>query len=148
MLTRRQLIAGAAGAVLVGGRAEASDRYTLGPPVAPGPGKTVAVRLTAAERATALPCFGGATLPLWTFAEGAWPPLIRLDLGDRLEATLENRLPRAQEHTSIHWHGIRLPNEIEQCGKRLRAVEVVKQSRLRARHRLVGRLGQLRCTAQ
>jgi FtsP/CotA-like multicopper oxidase with cupredoxin domain len=111
VLTRRELIAGAVGALLFGGRADASYRRALGPPVSPGPGKTVAVRLTAAERATALPCFGGAALPLWTFAEGAWPPLIRLDLGDRLEATLENRLPRAHEHTSIHWHGIRLPND-------------------------------------
>lgn len=31
--------------------------------------------------------------------------------GDRLEATLENRLPRPDEITSIHWHGIRLPND-------------------------------------
>ena len=33
-----------------------------------------------------------------------------LDLGDRLEATLQNRLGRKDEATSIHWHGIRLPN--------------------------------------
>jgi FtsP/CotA-like multicopper oxidase with cupredoxin domain len=37
--------------------------------------------------------------------------VIRLDLGDQLEATLENRLPRPDEMTSIHWHGIRLPND-------------------------------------
>jgi len=111
VLTRRQLIAGAAGAALVGTGTEAGYRRELGPTVAPGAAKTVAVRLIAAERPTALSCFGGAVLPLWTFADGTWPPLIRLDLGDRLEATLENRLPRADEHTSIHWHGIRLPND-------------------------------------
>ena len=83
----------------------------LGPQVEPGAGKLVSVRLDAAERLTALPCFGGATLPLWTFAEGAWPPLIRLDLGDRLEVLLRNGLPRPGEHTSIHWHGVRLPND-------------------------------------
>lgn len=111
MLGRRQFIAGAAGAALVGTGAPASYQRALGTAVVPAPGDTVAVRLTAAERPTALPCFGGAVLPLWTFADGDWPPLIRLKLGDRLEATLENRLPRSGEHTSIHWHGIRLPND-------------------------------------
>jgi len=115
MLTRRHFIGGAAsiGAGAMLGRARAGGPYTraLGPAVAPGASKTVAARLTAAERPTALPCFGGRPLPMWTFADDAWPPLIRLNLGDRLEATLENRLPRAGEFTSIHWHGIRLPND-------------------------------------
>jgi FtsP/CotA-like multicopper oxidase with cupredoxin domain len=115
MLTRRRFVASAA-TVVVGAElrgAEAQSRYSRKPgaAAAPGPGKTLAVRLTAAERSVALPCFGGRALPLWTFTDGEWPPLIRLDLGDRLEATLENRLPRAQESTSIHWHGIRLPND-------------------------------------
>jgi FtsP/CotA-like multicopper oxidase with cupredoxin domain len=110
MLTRRNVLAGALGTTLVGSCARFSAYRPLGPMVAPGTGKTVAVRLTAAERPTALPCFEGAALPLWTFAEGAWPPVIRLELGDRLVTTLENRLPRADEHTSVHWHGVRLPN--------------------------------------
>ena len=38
-------------------------------------------------------------------------PTIRANVGDRLEVVLDNRLPRADEHTSIHWHGIRLPND-------------------------------------
>jgi len=115
MLTRRQFVAGAAsvgtGAII--GAASARPRYThkLGAPVEMKAGKTVSVRLTAAERPMALPCFGGRSLPMWTFADGEWPPLIRLNLGDRLEAILENRLPRANESTSIHWHGIRLPND-------------------------------------
>jgi FtsP/CotA-like multicopper oxidase with cupredoxin domain len=114
MLTRRHFVAGAASmgtAAIVGG-ANALGPYTrnLGPRVAPGAGKTVAVRLTAAERPTTLACFDGHSLPMWTFADGAWPPLIRLNLGDRLDATLKNQLPRTEESTSIHWHGIRLPN--------------------------------------
>jgi FtsP/CotA-like multicopper oxidase with cupredoxin domain len=76
-----------------------------------GQGKTVTARLETAERLTALPCFGGHSLPMWTFTDSAWPPTIRLDLGDRLEAKLANRLPRPHELTSIHWHGIRLPND-------------------------------------
>ena len=74
------------------------------------PGKTQPLQLTAAERPTALPCFGGHTLPMWSFADGAWPPVIRLRLGERLNVMLENRLPRPDEYTSIHWHGCRLPN--------------------------------------
>ncbi len=115
MLTRRRFVASATtvlvGAELTGALAQA--RYSRKPGVAaePSAGKTVAVRLDAAERPVALPCFGGHALPLWTFADGEWPPLIRLNLGDRLEATLENHLPRAQESSSVHWHGLRLPND-------------------------------------
>lgn len=118
-MTRRQLLAGMASlgacAVLPGADADsgARARYTrrIGAPLTLGQGKTVALALTAAERLTALPCFGGHALPMWTFADGQWPPLIRLNLGDRLEVALSNRLPRAGESTSIHWHGIRLPND-------------------------------------
>jgi FtsP/CotA-like multicopper oxidase with cupredoxin domain len=59
----------------------------------------------------ALPCFGGVTLPMWTYSNTEPVPLIRLSLGDRLAARLVNNLPRAEEHTSIHWHGIRVPND-------------------------------------
>ena len=75
------------------------------------PGKTVARHLVAAERPMALPCFSGLTLPTWTFSDATWLSTIRLALGDRLDVLLENRLPRDGEHTSIHWHGIRLPND-------------------------------------
>ena len=112
MLRRRDVLAGALGAGVAGSCARVGPYRPLGPTAAPAAvGKTVAVQLVAAERPTALPCFGGATLPMWTFAEGAWPPVVRLDLGDRLVATLENRLPREGEHTSVHWHGVRLPND-------------------------------------
>jgi FtsP/CotA-like multicopper oxidase with cupredoxin domain len=111
MLRRRLVVAAGALALLAQPAAQTIYRRKLGPTVVPAGGRVVAVELTAAQRSTALPCFGGAALPLWTFADGSWPPLIRLDLGDRLDAKLRNRLPRAEEHTSIHWHGIRLPND-------------------------------------
>jgi FtsP/CotA-like multicopper oxidase with cupredoxin domain len=114
MLTRRQFVACAssvvAGAALTGADVQARYARKLGTAAEPGTGKTVGARLVAAERQTALPCFGGRRLPMWTFGDGAQPPVLRLDLGDGLEASLENRLPRADEITSIHWHGIRLPN--------------------------------------
>lgn len=116
--TRRQLIAGgavlgaaAAGAAVVGG-VKWRRRYTrnLAAPLKLERGKTDSLRLVAAERPTALPCFGARPLPMWTFSEGAWPPVIHLKLGEQLDVTLENRLPRENESTSIHWHGSRLPN--------------------------------------
>jgi FtsP/CotA-like multicopper oxidase with cupredoxin domain len=114
VLTRRQFVASAAGiaagAALTGAGAQARYTRKLGAAAEPGPGKTVAVRLSAAERPIALPCFGGRPLPLWTFSDSGQPVVLRLNLGDRLEASLENRLPRPDEITSIHWHGIRLPN--------------------------------------
>lgn len=114
MLTRRKLVAGSAilGGVTLAGALSWRRRYTrkLGPPLKLIPGKTQPLQLTAAERPTALPCFGGHTLPMWTFADGVWPPVVRLGLGERLNVMLENRLPRPDEYTSIHWHGCRLPN--------------------------------------
>ena len=49
-------------------RVGSSYARELPPPAVPG-GGTVALDLVAAERPTALPCFGGATLPLWTFSD-------------------------------------------------------------------------------
>ena len=44
---------------------------------------------------------------LWTY-DGAVPgPELRVNQGDRVRVTLVNHLPAA---TSIHWHGLRLPN--------------------------------------
>jgi FtsP/CotA-like multicopper oxidase with cupredoxin domain len=89
----------------------ASAARPLGAPPPQREGGTVTAMLSAAERAVALPCFGGPALPMWTYGDGAWPPVLRLQHGDRLAATLDNRLPRPDEMTSIHWHGIRLPND-------------------------------------
>ena len=111
--TRRNVLAGA-GAFLVSSlvpRVGRSSAHELPPPAAPGAENSVRLDLVAAERSTALPCFGGRALPMWTLSEGAWPPVVRLKLGERLDATFEDRLSRESEHSSIHWHGIRLPND-------------------------------------
>ena len=116
MFSRRQILAGAAslaaGAALSirpGRSAYSASALAEAPELRAG--KTVSARLVAAERPGTLPCFGGARLPMWTFSDTTWLPEIRLNLGDRLEAELVNALPRTGEHTSIHWHGIRLPND-------------------------------------
>jgi hypothetical protein len=68
ILTRRKLVAGGAilGGAALAGALNWRRRYTrkLGPPLKLVPGKTQPLQLTAAERPTALPCFGGHTLPM------------------------------------------------------------------------------------
>jgi FtsP/CotA-like multicopper oxidase with cupredoxin domain len=47
---------------------------------------------------------------LWAY-NGSFPgPLLRVKQGARLRVTLQNRL---QQDTTIHWHGIRLPNAMD-----------------------------------
>ena len=115
LLNRRAFLAGAAclaaGTGSVRSNSPASSGAALAAPAEPVSGGTVAAHFVAAERRTALPCFGGNSLPMWTFSEDHWLPVIRMNLGDRLDTLLENQLPREDEHTSIHWHGIRLPND-------------------------------------
>jgi FtsP/CotA-like multicopper oxidase with cupredoxin domain len=50
------------------------------------------------------------TTPAWTY-NGTLPgPLIRLQAGDRMIVHFKNSLP---EETTIHWHGVRVPNEMD-----------------------------------
>ncbi len=52
----------------------------------------------------------GTTTPVWTY-NGTLPgPLIRVQQGDRLIVHFENQL---SEPTTVHWHGIRLPNAMD-----------------------------------
>jgi FtsP/CotA-like multicopper oxidase with cupredoxin domain len=99
MTTRRQFLAGAG--ALVGAAA-------LGAAPVRGQGSGGVV-LEAAERPQALPCFGGGTLPTWTFSD-APTTVLRIPAGKPFRATLVNALPREGEHATIHWHGIRLQN--------------------------------------
>ncbi|HET7716190.1 MAG TPA: multicopper oxidase family protein [Bauldia sp.] len=113
-VTRRRFMAGA-GCVALGAAGLVGAASATGPALPqsaePGAGRTVPLRLIAAERPQVLPCFGGHTLPMWTLSDATWLPVVRVNLGDRLDVAFENRLPVAGEHSSIHWHGIRLPND-------------------------------------
>src|SRR3954463_11272715 len=52
----------------------------------------------------------GKVTPVWTY-NGLLPgPLIRVARGDRLIVHVSNQLPEA---TTIHWHGLRLPNAMD-----------------------------------
>lgn len=77
-------------------------------PLRPSPGAVVS--LEAAERMTALPCFEGKSLPLWTFDATSVCPIIRIKRGQELAVAIKNSLPRADEHITLHWHGLRIPN--------------------------------------
>jgi FtsP/CotA-like multicopper oxidase with cupredoxin domain len=88
-----------------------SRAQELPPPATPGEERVTRLDLVAAERPTALLCFGGASLPLWTFSATDWLPIVRLRLGDRVVARFRNELPRDGEHSSIHWHGLRIAND-------------------------------------
>jgi len=101
----------AAGIFAVGRRFEAHAgglQKVIAQPEAEG---VKAVTFDLAERPTALPCFNGRTLPLWTFEAGTTFPIVRMKLGERLDTVFKNNLPVAGEVATIHWHGLRIPND-------------------------------------
>lgn len=54
----------------------------------------------------------GAARPtdVWSYNGSVPGPLVEANVGDRLIAHFDNQLP---ESSSIHWHGIRLPNQMD-----------------------------------
>jgi FtsP/CotA-like multicopper oxidase with cupredoxin domain len=68
--------------------------------------RTRAVTLIAQEWPTDLPALPGMPLPLYLYGDAPFRT-IRMTKGERLRASLFNRLA---EHTSIHWHGVRVAN--------------------------------------
>ncbi|HEV7730948.1 MAG TPA: multicopper oxidase family protein [Candidatus Binatia bacterium] len=59
---------------------------------------------------TVLPMFDGRPLHVWAY-DGTVPgPILRARVGERLRVTFTNRLP---DDTTVHWHGVRLPNAMD-----------------------------------
>ena len=52
----------------------------------------------------------GTTTPAWTYDGSVPGPMIRAKVGDRVIVHFRNSLP---EETTIHWHGLRVPNEMD-----------------------------------
>lgn len=52
----------------------------------------------------------GLTTPAWTYGGTVPGPFIRAKVGDTIIVHFRNALP---EPTSIHWHGMRVPNEMD-----------------------------------
>ncbi len=59
---------------------------------------------------TGLELSPGTTTQAWTYAGSVPGPLLRLRVGDRLIVHFRNSLPEA---TSVHWHGVRVPNAMD-----------------------------------
>ena len=52
----------------------------------------------------------GPPLRVWAYNGQVPGPTIRIRLGDRLRVNFKNRLP---DETTIHWHGVRVPNSMD-----------------------------------
>jgi FtsP/CotA-like multicopper oxidase with cupredoxin domain len=52
----------------------------------------------------------GTTTPAWTYNGQLPGPLLRTKVGDRVIVHFKNSLP---EPTTMHWHGVRVPNEMD-----------------------------------
>ncbi|WP_210496034.1 multicopper oxidase family protein [Microvirga antarctica] len=114
-LDRRQVLQGiAAGSVasIAGASsllAKAPPRNALAkrPPVKGG--RIHDWHLTAMERPARLLGASGPESAVWSYTDDVMP-VRRIMLGDTIRVRLENRL---REHTSIHWHGVRVPNAMD-----------------------------------
>jgi FtsP/CotA-like multicopper oxidase with cupredoxin domain len=65
------------------------------------------IALEARERSLSL--LPGTTTPIWSYRD-EWPLVVRTPRGAPFRAQLTNAVT---EHTTIHWHGIRLPNAMD-----------------------------------
>jgi FtsP/CotA-like multicopper oxidase with cupredoxin domain len=97
----------AGGASLAGRAFSAGPRYPA-TPQPPAGADIVDVALTAKLRPQQLLPAPVKVTPTLSYGDG--PTVVRLKQGQWLRATLNNALA---EHTTIHWHGIRLPNGMD-----------------------------------
>src|SRR5690348_16375744 len=72
----------------------------------PAPGGQVRHYALTAEAAT-IELKPGLRVPAWTYNGIVPGPELRVQVGDLVVVTLHNQLP---EGTTIHWHGLALPN--------------------------------------
>lgn len=99
MITRRTFLSAASAATLT--------VITL--PPRPGRAATTDVALTPAP--AAVPVMPGQRdTAVWAYNGSLPGPVLRVAQNDRLRVRLQNRLP---QDTTIHWHGIRLPNAMD-----------------------------------
>ncbi|MGE3992037.1 multicopper oxidase family protein [Pseudorhodoplanes sp.] len=101
MINRRRVVAGAASLLATGS-------LPLRTSAAAGAAKEL--RLVAAPARLSLVGAQHPATEVWCY-DGRIPgPEIRVRQGERLRVVVENRLP---EVTTVHWHGIRLPNAMD-----------------------------------
>jgi FtsP/CotA-like multicopper oxidase with cupredoxin domain len=101
MITRRGVLSGAASLLAAG---------SLPLPAHGAADSVKEFRLVSAPARLSLVGAQHPATEVWCY-EGLVPgPEIRVRQGERLRVVVENRLP---EDTTVHWHGIRLPNEMD-----------------------------------
>ena len=81
---------------------------TLSSALAKSPGKVREFRLSAAK--TKIDLGAGPDFLAWTYNGKVPGPEIRVKEGEIIRVHLENRLP---EETTIHWHGLPVPNAMD-----------------------------------
>ena len=115
-LRRRDFLAGGAsfagislaGAMSLPRLAVAQDRQPMTSQTSPGMSSRT-FKLVAAPGRSPIVGAPYADTPVWSYGDVPGPE-IRLRQGARLRVVVENRLP---EDTTVHWHGIRLPNDMD-----------------------------------
>ncbi len=106
---RKFLVAGGA-TILAGSAAGVLSRGSGGSAGDALPGGKEGWRLSAAKGQSPLLGTDRAPVNVWSY-NGAVPgPELRVRQGERLRAVLENGL---DEQTTIHWHGVRVPNAMD-----------------------------------
>lgn len=96
------LAASEAGSVRAGFEQELLAAYPAGGPMVTGTRK---FEIRAAP--TAVQQFDGRMLNVWAYNDQVPGPVLRVRLGEAVEVELKNDLPQP---TTIHWHGVRVPN--------------------------------------
>ncbi|MBT8467868.1 MAG: multicopper oxidase family protein [Deltaproteobacteria bacterium] len=84
---------------------ELASAYPVKAPPASG---VQSLELTAAP--TSVQQFDGRLLDVWAYNNRVPGPVLRVRLGESIEVKLHNRLPQP---TTIHWHGVRVPNAMD-----------------------------------
>lgn len=74
----------------------------------PESSRIVEVNLVASEGE--LEIFEGVKTKVWNYNSSVPGPEIRIQYGDTLKVNFQNNLP---EETTIHWHGVRVPNAMD-----------------------------------
>ena len=103
-LTRRELLVGGAGVV---GLAALGGGFGLSQVFSDDSGSTAEFVLRPQPETIEL---GSRTARTWTYGAGVPGPELRVKQGERVRVQVVNGLP---EDTTVHWHGVRVPNDVD-----------------------------------